>query len=423
MSSSEPVPLIYINYWFIFKEKTMAQGNKKKGTIGILTGGGDVPGLNPAIRAITIRALREGYQVIGLRKGWSGITEIVRDNNADNSEHFVVLTEQIVNKAGRTGGTFLHTSRVNPSRMAKDAVPQHLKDTYKEEVNDMTPEVIENLAFLGIDYLIPIGGDDTLSYAVRLYKEGFKVIAMPKTMDNDVPGTDYCIGFSTCVTRTINMTNTLRTSAGSHERILVLEVFGRYAGFTAMLPTMAGAANRCVIPEYQFDITHLTELLVEDRMQNPSNYSVVLVSEGATFTGMEEMMFRNGEKDAYGHAKLGGIGNSISDLIKLESAKFNNGTPINVINQHLGYLVRGGDPDAIDSIVPMAYGNLALDLILKGIHGRLVVLRNGRYDNAPVDVVTSSKKLVDVKKHYNTERLRPHFKSFEFQPLFIMSGT
>jgi len=400
----------------------MAQGSKKKGTIGILTGGGDVPGLNPAIRAVTIRALREGYQVIGLRKGWSGITEIVRDNNADNSEHFVVLTEQIVNKAGRTGGTFLHTSRVNPSRFAKEAVPRHLKDTYKEEVNDLTPEVLKNLAFLGIDFLIPIGGDDTLSYGARLYKEGFKVIAIPKTMDNDVPGTDYCIGFSTCVTRTINMTNTLRTSAGSHERILVLEVFGRYAGFTAMLPTMAGAANRCVIPEHQFDITQLTELLVEDRVQNPSNYSVVLVSEGATFTGMEDMIFKDGEKDAYGHAKLGGIGNAVSDLIKKESAKYNNGKAINIINQHLGYLVRGGDPDAIDSIVPMAYGNLALDLILKGIHGRLVVLRNGRYDNAPIDVVTSSKKLVDVKKHYNTDRLRPHFKSFEFQPLFIMSG-
>ena len=242
-------------------------------------------------------------------------------------------------------------------------------------------------------------------------------------MDNDVPGTDYCIGFSTCVTRTINMTNTLRTSAGSHERILVLEVFGRYAGFTAMIPTMAGAANRCVIPEHAFDIPHLTELLVEDRFQNPSNYSVVLVSEGATFRGMEDMMFRDGEKDAYGHAKLGGIGTAVSDQIKKESAQFNNGVPINVINQHLGYLVRGGDPDAIDSIVPMAYGNLALDLILKGIHGRLVVLRNGRYDNAPLDVVTSTKKLVDVKKHYNTERLRPHFKSFEFQPLFIMSGT
>jgi 6-phosphofructokinase 1 len=417
------VSLLYFNYWVIFKEKTMAQVNKKKGTIGILTGGGDVPGLNPAIRAVTIRALREGYQVIGLRKGWSGITEIIRDKNADNSEHYMVLTEQIVNKAGRTGGTFLHTSRVNPSRMRKDSVPTHLKDSYKDEVNDLTPEVLKNLDFLGIDFLIPIGGDDTLSYGVRLYKEGFKVIAIPKTMDNDVPGTDYCIGFSTCVTRTINMTNTLRTSAGSHERILVLEVFGRYAGFTAMLPTMAGAANRCVIPEYQFDITHLTELLVEDRVQNPSNYSVVLVSEGATFKGMDNMVFKDGEKDAYGHAKLGGIGNAVSDLIKKESAKFNNGTAISIINQHLGYLVRGGDPDAIDSIVPMAYGNLALDLILKGIHGRLVVLRNGRYDNAPIDVVTSSKKLVDVKKHYNTERLRPHFKSFEFQPLFIMSGS
>ena len=398
-------------------------GTKKKGTIGILTGGGDVPGLNPAIRAVTIRALREGYQVIGLRKGWSGITEIVRDKNADNSDHFIILTEQIVNKAGRTGGTFLHTSRVNPSRVKKENVPDHLKGSYSKETNDLTTEVLENLAFLGIDFLIPIGGDDTLSYGVRLYQEGFKVIAIPKTMDNDVPGTDYCIGFSTCVTRTINMTNTLRTSAGSHERILVLEVFGRYAGFTAMLPTMAGAANRCVIPEYKFDVTHLTELLVEDRVQNPSNYSVVLVSEGATFKGMKEMMIKDGTKDAYGHAKLGGIGNAVADQIKSESAQFNNGTPINIINQHLGYLVRGGDPDAIDSIVPMAYGNLALDLILKGIHGRLVVLRNGRYDNAPLDVVTSTKKLVDVRKHYNTDRLRPHFKSFEFQPLFIMSGT
>jgi len=401
----------------------MAQVKRKNGTIGILTGGGDVPGLNPAIRAVTIRALREGYQVIGLRRGWAGITEIIRDKNADNSEHFIVLTEQIVNKAGRTGGTFLHTSRVNPSKVKKNDVPKHLQSTYNKEVNDLTKEVLANLSFLGIDYLIPIGGDDTLSYGVRLYKEGFKVIAIPKTMDNDVPGTDYCIGFSTCVTRTINMTNTLRTSAGSHERILVLEVFGRYAGFTAMIPTMAGAANRCVIPEYQFDITRLAELLVEDRLQNPSRYSVVLVSEGATFKGMSEMMFKNVEKDAYGHAKLGGIGTSVADMIKSESAKFNNGRPVNIINQHLGYLVRGGDPDAIDSIVPMAYGNLALDLILKGIHGRLVVLRNGRYDNAPLDVVTSAKKFVDVKKHYNTDRLRPHFKSFEFQPLFIMSGS
>jgi len=401
----------------------MATYLNSKGTIGILTGGGDVPGLNPAIRAVTIRALREGYQVIGIRRGWAGLMELIRDEKADNSENYVMLSEQIVNKAGRTGGTFLHTSRVNPGKVGKDAVPEHLRSKYSEKINDLTAEVLKNLEFLGIEYLIPIGGDDTLSYGVRLYKEGVKVIAIPKTMDNDVPGTDYCIGFSTCVTRTINMTNTLRTSAGSHERILVLEVFGRYSGFTAMLPTMAGAANRCVIPEYKFDIELLTELLVEDRMHNPSRYSVVLVSEGATFKGMKDMMHLSHEKDAYGHAKLGGIGSAVSDRIKEFAPKFNNGKPVNIINQQLGYLVRGGDPDAIDSIVPMAYGNLALDLILKGIHGRLVVLRNGRYDNAPVDVVTSVKKNVDVRKHYNTERLRPHFKSFEFQPLFIMTGS
>ncbi len=396
---------------------------KKKGTIGILTGGGDVPGLNPAIRAVTIRALREGYQVIGLRRGWAGTMEIQRDKDSDNSDCYIVLSEQIVNKAGRTGGTFLHTSRMNPGRVNKKDVPPHLTGKYNKEVNDLTPEVIKNLEFLGIDYLIPIGGDDTLSFGVRLFKEGFKVIAIPKTMDNDVPGTDYCIGFSTCVTRTIQMTNTLRTSAGSHERILVMEVFGRYSGFTAMLPTMAGAANRCVIPEHKFDLEKLTDLLVEDRYKNPSKYSVVLVSEGATFKGMDKMVMKSEEKDAYGHAKLGGIGTQVSDQIKNLSPKFNNGREINVINQSLGYLVRGGDPDAIDSIVPMAYGNLALDLILKGIHGRLVVLRNGRYDNAPLDVVTSKSKFVDVKKHYNVDRLRPHFKSFEFQPLFIMTGS
>jgi 6-phosphofructokinase 1 len=288
-------------------------------------------------------------------------------------------------------------------------------------VNDLTPEVLKNLDFLGIDYLIPIGGDDTLSYGVHLYRKGVNIVAIPKTMDNDVPGTDYCIGFSTCVTRTIMMTNSLRTSAGSHERFLVLEVFGRYAGFTAMLPTMAGAADRCVIPEYQFDIEALTELLVNDRRKNPSHYSVVLVSEGAMFTG-GEMVFANDKKDAYGHAKLGGIGELVSAKLKELSPKYNDGIPVNVINQKLGYLVRGGDPDAIDSIVPMAYGNLALDLILKGIHGRLVVLKNGRYDDLPVDVVTSTKKLVNVKKYYNTERLRPLYKSFEMNPLFIMTS-
>jgi len=397
--------------------------NKKtiKGIIAILTGGGDVPGLNPAIRAVTIRANREGYKVIGLRRGWAGIIELRREKDADNSDCYQTLTDDIVNKAGRTGGTFLHTSRTRPSHVKKSDLPLHLREKYNKDVNDLTPEVIKNLDWLGVDYLIPIGGDDTLSYGVHLYKQGVKVVGIPKTMDNDVPGTDYCIGFSTCVTRTIQMTNSLRTSAGSHERLMVLEVFGRYAGFTAMLPAMAGAANRCVIPEYKFKIEELAKLLVEDRNANPSKYAVLLISEGAMFEG-GEMMFSNSEKDAYGHAKLGGIGDVVSNELKNLSGNYNNGRTINVINQKLGYMVRGGDPDALDSIVPMAYGNLALDLILKGIHGRLVVLKNGRYDNVPIDVVVSTKKLVNVKNYYNTERLRPYYHSFEMKPFFLMAS-
>ena len=403
------------------KQTIMTEVKKTKGVIAILTGGGDVPGLNPAIRAVTIRANREGYKVIGLRRGWAGITELLRDNKADNSNCYQVLTDDIVNRAGRTGGTFLHTSRTRPSHMSKASVPDHLQSTYNADMNDLTPEVIKNLEWLGVDYLIPIGGDDTLSYGVHLFKKGVNVVAIPKTMDNDVPGTDYCIGFSTCVTRTIQMTNSLRTSAGSHERLLVLEVFGRYAGFTAMLPTMAGAANRCVIPEYEFDIEQLAQLLIEDRNHNPSKYSVVLVSEGAMFKG-GKMIFSGQEKDAYGHAKLGGIGDLVSDQLKDLSPRFNNGKTINTITQKLGYMVRGGDPDALDSIVPMAYGNLALDLILKGVHGRIVVLKNGRYDNVPIDVVTSSKKIVKVSEHYNIESLRPYYHSFEMKPFLLMAS-
>jgi ATP-dependent phosphofructokinase / diphosphate-dependent phosphofructokinase len=394
---------------------------KKPGVIGILTGGGDVPGLNPAIRAVTIRATREGYKVIGIRRGWAGLIDVVRDPQADNSNNFQVLTEEIVNKAGRTGGTFLHTSRTNPSKVRNDRLPPALQEKYTEDVNDLTPEVLKNIDFLGLDYLIPIGGDDTLSYGVRMYQEGVKVVAIPKTMDNDVPGTDYCIGFSTCVTRTIELSNSLRTVAGSHERLMVLEVFGRYAGFTAMLPAMAGAANRCVIPEFKFNLDRLVELLMYDRNNNPSRYSVVLVSEGAMFEG-GEMVFEDRTTDAFGHMKLGGIGDLISAELKKMTAKHNNGRMVDTVNQKLGYLVRCGDPDAIDSIVPMAYGNLALDLILKRVHGRLVVLKNGRYDNIPVDIVTSTKKTVNVERFYNKDRLRPKFESFEMTPLFIMTS-
>ncbi len=399
----------------------MSEAIGKKGNICILTGGGDVPGLNPAIRAVTIRALHEGYRVVGVRRGWAGLVDMRRDKDAPNHEHYQDLTEEVVNKIGRTGGTFLHTSRTRPSAVPDVNVPEHLRDKYREKVNDLTEEVLKNLDFLGIDTLIPIGGDDTLSYGVHLHHKGVRVIAIPKTMDNDVPGTDYCIGFSTCVTRTIEMTHALRTTAGSHERFLVIEVFGRYAGFTALMPTMAGAASRCLIPEAPFNIETLCELMTADRSTNPSLYSVALVSEGAMYEG-SGMVYASDEKDMFGHKKLGGIGDRVSHDLKQLSPRFNNGRRINVISQRLSYLVRCGDPDAVDSIVPMAFGTLALDLVLDNRTGRMVCLRNGVYDNVPVDVVTSTKKVVDVDKYYDRARLRPIFKSFNQKPFLLVTS-
>jgi ATP-dependent phosphofructokinase / diphosphate-dependent phosphofructokinase len=391
-----------------------------KGTIAILTGGGDVPGLNPAIRAITIRALREGYRVMGIRRGWAGLVDYSREKGVDNSESVQELSEAIVNRAGRTGGTFLHTSRTRPSHLPRQRVPAHMSG-YDADINDVTPDVLKNLEHIGVDALIPIGGDDTLSYGKRLHDEGMHVVAIPKTMDNDVYGTDYCIGFSTCVTRTIELTHRLRTSAGSHERFLVIEVFGRYAGFTALLPTMAGAADRCLIPEYAADVEQLTELMVYDHNRHPSKYSVVLVSEGASLSAHEGMSFESEETDMFGHKKLGGVGDRIAAALKEYSPRYNNGRRIDVVNQRLGYLVRSGDPDALDSIVPMAFGNLALQLVLRKQYGRLVSIHRGVYDSVPITSVTSEKKVVDVKKYYNTERLRPIYE-FDGAPLFIMTS-
>ena len=391
-----------------------------KRTIAILTGGGDVPGLNPAIRAITIRALREGYRVVGIRRGWAGLVDYDRADGADNSESVQELSEAIVNRAGRTGGTFLHTSRTRPSHLPKARLPVHLTG-YDQPTNDVTRDVLRNLEHIGVDVLIPIGGDDTLSYGKRLHDEGMHVVAIPKTMDNDVYGTDYCIGFSTCVTRTIELTHRLRTSAGSHERFLVIEVFGRYAGFTALLPTMAGAADRCLIPEYAADMEHLTELMTYDHNRNPSKYSVALVSEGASLKTLEGMSFESEEVDMFGHRKLGGIGDKVAAALKEYSPRYNKGRRIDVVSQRLGYLVRSGDPDALDSIVPMAFGNLALDLILKKQFGRLVSVHRGFYDSVPITSVTSDKKVVDVKKYYNVDRLRPIYE-FDAAPLFIMTS-
>jgi len=381
-----------------------------------------VPGLNPAIRAVTLRAIREGHRVVGIRRGWGGLVDLIPDKDADNSASVQLLNEDVVDKAGRTGGTFLHSSRTRPSTLPKSLLPTHLQDKYQDDVNDITDDVLKNLDFLGIDCLIPIGGDDTLSYGAHLHQRGVPVVAIPKTMDNDVPGTDYCIGFSTCVTRTIEMTHRLRTSAGSHERFLVIEVFGRYAGYTALLPSMAGAASRCVIPEHTFDMERLTELMVYDRNRNPSNYSVVLVSEGAQIAGDSDMSFEGDEADMFGHRKLGGIGDRVANGLKQLSPKYNNGRRVDVVSQRLGYLVRSGAPDAIDSIAPMAFGNLALDLITAGKSGQLVSVHNGRYTSVPLESIIGTKKVVDVEKYYDLERMRPKYKSFNDLPLFIMTS-
>ncbi len=394
-------------------------------TIGILTGGGDVPGLNPAIRAITLRAIREGFKVIGIRNGWKGIISIDPSKPIDDQEYCMQLDENIVNKIGRTGGTFLHSSRTKADKVVLNDIPDHLISKYKEPFNDLTEEAIINIRHMKIDYLIPIGGDDTLSYGVRLHKEGIKIIGIPKTMDGDVPGTEYCIGFSTCVTRTIELTHALRTCAGSHERFLVLEVFGRNAGYSALLPTVGGAADRCVIPEFQFDIEHLTELLVEDRNNNPSKYSVVLVSEGATFKGAD-IIYQDAELDNFGHKKLGGIGEIVGQQLKRISPKFNKGREISVINQKLGYLVRSGHPDAMDTIVPTAYANLALDLIIKGIHGRMVCIHDGQYSHISIEAVRKdangeSIKKVNIEKFYDINRYRPKYDYIIGEPMLILT--
>ncbi len=393
-----------------------------KGRIGILTGGGDVPGLNPAIRAATIRAIQDGYSVIGIRNGWAGLINIDRDKPIEEQDYCEILDRPTVNKIVRRGGTYLHSSRTNPVKMPKGAVPEHLKSQYTDDINDLTPEVVKNLEFLGIEYLIPIGGDDTLSYGAHLHNVGFKVVAIPKTMDNDVPGTDYCIGFSTCVTRTIEYVHRLRTCAGSHERFLVVEVFGRYAGFSALIPTIAGAADRCIIPEHKFDVEQLTQLLLEDRRNNPSNYSVCVVSEGAMFSGQDDMTFEGSEVDGFGHKKLGGIGDEVSRQLKKCSSKYNDGKTVEVINQRLGYMVRSGEPDAIDSVVCMAFGNLAMSLILEGKSGRMVSLRRGRYESVPITTVTSYDKIVTVDKFYDVERYRPIYLNFEDRPMWIMTS-
>ncbi len=385
--------------------------------IGILTGGGDVPGLNPCIKAVVYRAMDEGHEVVGIRRGWGGLLELNRDDPESVELNTMKLDKQIVRKIDRTGGTFLHTSRTRPSKVKPSAVPEFLKDPEHPEaeeaddrLRDFTPHVLENLEFLGIDRLIPIGGDDTLSYGERLHSEGFPVVAIPKTMDNDVYGTDYCIGFSTAVTRSVQFIHQLRTSTGSHERIAVIELFGRNSGETSLISSYLAGVDRALISEVPFDPEKLAELVMRDKNSNPSNYAMVTISEGAHMVGGKVVQY--GEADAFGHLKLGGIGEITGQALKELTGQ-------NIINQTVSYLMRSGAPDALDLMVAVNYAILAVDLIASGASGRMVALRDGTYTHIPMSTVTSGVKRVDVDELYDVKEYLPKVRHVVGKPMFL----
>jgi 6-phosphofructokinase 1 len=385
--------------------------------IGILTGGGDVPGLNPCIKAVVNRATEEGHEVVGIRRGWGGLFWFNRDHPEDRNQFLTPLDKHIVRTIDRTGGTFLHTSRTNPSKVKAKDVPDFLRDPEHPDVGgdenrllDFTPHVIKNLEFLGIDTLIPIGGDDTLSYGERLHSEGIPVVAIPKTMDNDVYGTDYCIGFSTAVTRSVQFIHQLRTSTGSHERIAVIELFGRNSGETSLISSYLAGVDRAIISEVPYDPERLAELVMRDKAVNPSNYAIVTISEGAHMVGGKVVEF--GEADAFGHRKLGGIGEITGEALKKITGE-------NIINQRLGYLMRSGAPDALDLMVAVNFANMAMDLIKNKASGRMVALRDGTYTHIPMSTVTSGIKRVDVDELYDAAEYRPKVRHVLGKPMFL----
>ena len=379
--------------------------------IGILTGGGDVPGLNPCIKAAVNRVAGEGHEVVGLRRGWAALLEYDPDRPETASEWFEPLDPTSVRTIDRTGGTVLHTSRTNPGRVAVKDVPEFLAGRKDGDgPYDFTDHALRVLESQGIDTLIPIGGDDTLSYGLRLHDEGVRVIAIPKTMDNDVHGTDYCIGFSTAVTRGVQFIHNLRTSTGSHERIAVIELFGRYSGETSLITAYLAGVDRALISEVPFDIGRLSELVMEDKRANPSNYAVVTVSEGAVLAGGE--MVLRGEEDAYGHRKLGGIG-------ELTGALLTERTGEGIVYQQLAYLMRSGSPDSLDLMVATNYAVMAADLALEGASGRMVALRGGTYTHVPVSITRQGVKRVDVDELYDSDQYRPKVRHVTGKPMFL----
>ncbi len=388
---------------------------KRKSRIAILTGGGDVPGLNPCIKTLVYRAASEGIQVLGIRRGWAGLLAYSPDipDTPDLSfKCYQELTAPEVRTIDRSGGTYLHTSRTNPSAARKKDVPDFLSKKFErgEAVKDFTPHVLNNLEHLKIDAILPIGGDDTLSFAGRLHREGFPVIAIPKTMDNDVFGTDYCIGFSTAITRSVSFIHALRTSTGSHERIAVVELFGRYCGETSLVSAYLAGVDRALISEVPFDPKRLAELIMKDKGANPKNYAMLTISEGAKMVGGE--MLSSGESDAYGHKKLGGIGEETGAILKGLTGQ-------DVLNQRLSYLMRSGIPDSLDLMVAVNFANMAIDLFIKGVFGRLVALNRGIYTDIPLSTVMAGQKRVDVRELYDVEAYRPKVRHVGGKPMFL----
>ena len=382
--------------------------------IGILTGGGDVPGLNVAIKAVTMRAKEHGIEVLGLRRGWASLLNIDPADPATEAQYTLALTPAVVQTIDRTGGTMLHSSRTNPSRVKVADVPEHVlardRVTIADGKVDCTAHAVRVIEHLGLDAIVPIGGDDTLSFAGRLHHEGVPAVAIPKTMDNDVFGTDYCIGFSTAITRSVDLITAFRTSLGSHERFGVVELFGRNSGETSLIAAYLADADRALIPEVPFDIERLVSLLVGDRAANPSNYAVMTISEGAHPTGGDTV--ESGEEDAYGHKKLGGIGSATALEIKRR-------TGVNIMFQQLGYVIRSGAPDSLDSMVAKSYGVLALEQVSSGHSGLMVGLQGGAYTTVALDEISGKTRCVDVAALYDAPNYRPRIAEMMGKPMFL----
>ncbi len=382
--------------------------------IGILTGGGDVPGLNPCIKAVVNRAVDEGHTVLGIRRGWAGLLHYNPDDEETAAKWLVPLDKQVVRTVDRTGGTFLHTSRTNPSQVIAAEVPAFLKEPGQHlepgQTRDFTPHILNNLEKLGLDVLIPIGGDDTLSYGHRLHTENFPIVAIPKTMDNDVYGTDYCIGFSTAITRSIKFIHNLRTSVGSHERIGIIELFGRNSGETSLISAYLGGVDRAIISEVPFDPEKLATLLLQDKFDNPSNYAMMTISEGASMIGGKIIEY--GQADAFGHKKLGGIGAITGDALKKITGE-------GIIYQQVAYLMRSGAPDSIDLMVGINFANMAMGLIQHNNFGRMVALREGKYTDVPANILSEGIKRVDIDELYDVDEYRPKIRYVNQKPMFL----